>query len=54
MGRGKSFNHKKKGHPENYVNTHKTEGKEPAEPAQQVADFATYEAFKNRKEDEEE
>ncbi|GGH82652.1 hypothetical protein JOD43_002830 [Pullulanibacillus pueri] len=53
MGRGKSFNHKKKGHPENVQNTSMTEGKEPDKSGRLVADFATYEAHKNSKEDEE-
>ncbi|GGE31189.1 hypothetical protein GCM10011391_07310 [Pullulanibacillus camelliae] len=47
MGRGKSFNHKKKGHPENGLNTSMTEEKTPDKSGRVVADFATYEAHKN-------
>lgn len=53
MSRGNSFNHKRKGHPGNFPeNTLVPEKEEKS--FKQVADFATYEAFKNREKDEEE
>ncbi len=53
MGRGKSFDHKKKGHPGDYpqgtlVERHTTEAQEDEEL------LVVQEAFKNRVEDEEE
>lgn len=53
MGRGKSFNHKRKGHPGDFpqqgkmVESHKTEAQEDEEL------LVVQEAFKNRVEDEE-
>ncbi len=52
MGRGKRFNHKRKGHPGEFPKHTITEGKDPTETGRQVADFATYEAYKNEDERE--
>jgi hypothetical protein len=53
MSRGNSFDHKRKGHPGNFPENTIVEGKDKESP-KQVADFATYEAFKNRVKDDEE
>ncbi|WEG14797.1 hypothetical protein PU629_10790 [Pullulanibacillus sp. KACC 23026] len=54
MSTGKSFNHKRKNHPGAFPKNTVTEEKEPGEPMNEVADFATYEAFKNRSDQEDE
>lgn len=54
MSRGKSFDHKKKGHPGKLPDNAQVEGKDYSHPMKDVADFATYEAYKNRVRDEEE
>ncbi|WP_187695447.1 hypothetical protein [Oceanobacillus piezotolerans] len=48
MSRGKSFNHKEKGHPGNFPNQPRVEGKEHSRQVEQIEDIATHEAFKNR------
>jgi hypothetical protein len=53
MSRGNSYDHKRKGHPGNFPENTIVEGKDK-ESLKQVADFATYEAFKNRVKDDEE
>jgi hypothetical protein len=55
MSRGKSYNHKEKGHPGNFPKNTIVEGKEKGLPIEDkdVADFATYEAFKNRVDEDE-
>lgn len=51
MGRGKSFNHKRKGHPGEFPKKTLAEGKDSTETGRAVADFATYEAYKNEHEE---
>lgn len=53
MSRGNSFNHKRKGHPGNFPEGTFVKGKEK-QILREVPDFATYEQYKNRKDDEEE
>ncbi|TCP27823.1 hypothetical protein EV207_11750 [Scopulibacillus darangshiensis] len=53
MSRGKGYNHKEKGHPGAFPNDTKIEEKEPDRSMKDVADFATYEAYKNRVKDDE-
>lgn len=53
MARGKSFNNKQKGHPGNFKNNVEVEGKDKDTPMKDVANFATYEAFKNSNDNEE-
>lgn len=53
MSRGKSFNHKKKGHPGDFPQNSIAEEKEHSRQFEQVEDIVTHEAYKNRpKEDE--
>ncbi len=48
MGRGKAFNHKKKGNPNNFPDHNMVEKKEHSRQFEQQEDIVTHEAFKNR------
>lgn len=53
MGRGKSFNHKEKGHPGNFPKNSISEEKDHSRQFEQMEGIVSHEAFKNRvKEDE--
>jgi hypothetical protein len=53
MSRGKSFDHKEKGHRGNFPKNSKVEEKDHSRTTEQLESIASYEAFKNRvKEDE--
>lgn len=54
MARGKSFKHKEKGHPGKFPEDAQISGEGNRETIKQVADFATFEAFKNRVKENEE
>lgn len=53
MGRGKSFNHKKKGNPGMLPEHQMVDEKEHSRQVEQQEDIVTHEAFKNRPKDDE-
>jgi hypothetical protein len=53
MARGRNFNHKQKGHPGAFKNNVEVEEKEKDTSMKDVADFASFEAFKNSNDNEE-
>lgn len=52
MSRGKSYDHKKQGHPGAFPKNDDVAGKEHSRQVEQLEDIATYEAFKNRVKDD--